>query len=350
MMLNLILNTKLGRWLMLVVVATATSIATSTLTYAQSKPELVVYTYDSFSAEWGAGPLIKAGFEAECDCTLNFVGLDTSLGVLGRVRLEGASSKADVVLGLDTAQAGTARATGLFTDHGLGDVNDRLTLPEATGVWQDEVFVPFDWGYFAFVYDKDRLRNPPQSMAELVDGDHPLTIAIQDARTSTPGFGLLLWLKAIYGDEMASALTKLDEKITTITKGWSEAYGLFLDGEVDMVLSYTTSPSYHRLAEDEQNYDYASFSEGHYMQIEIAGILKSSTQPILAREFLAYLLSPEAQAMLPQSQWMYPVGDVVLPQGFQTKPQPKPLLLADEEVADKQKQWLDEWVAGLTAN
>ena len=334
---------------LLAIITLATAGATTTL--AQSKPELVVYTYDSFAAEWGPGPLIKQGFESECDCTLTFVGLDTSLGILGRIRLEGANSRADVVVGLDTAQSGAARASGLFAPHRLSRLDARLpALPTQIGEWRDDMFVPFDWGYFAFVYDTDRLASPPTSMAELVDSKPDLTLAIQDARTSTPGFGLLLWVKALYGEATSQALAKLDPKITTITKGWSEAYGLFLDGEVDMVLSYTTSPAYHRLAESEQNYDYASFSEGHYMQIEIAGVLRSSRQPDLAREFLAYLISPEAQAMLPQSQWMYPVGGVALPQGFQNKPQPKPLLLDDALVADQQKIWLDEWVAGLTAN
>ena len=37
----------------------------------------------------------------------------------------------------------------------------------------------------------------------------------------------------------------------TVTKGWSEAYGLFLEGEADMVLSYTTSPAYHLIAEED---------------------------------------------------------------------------------------------------
>lgn len=317
-------------------------------TQAQAKPELVVYTYDSFVADWGPGPLIKTGFEAKCGCTLNFVGLDTSLGILGRVRLEGRHSPADIVLGLDTAQSGAARTTGLFAKHGLVGLDTRLNLPPQLGKWQDDVFVPFDWGYFAFVYNRARLPRPPQSMAELIDGGTPLTLAIQDARTSTPGFGLLLWLKALYGDGMAAALAKLDGKIATITKGWSEAYGLFVNGEVDMVLSYTTSPAYHRLAEDQTNYDYASFAEGHYMQIEVAAVLKSSKQPALARQFLAYLVSPEAQALLPQSQWMYPVADIDLPTGFEIKPQPMPLLLDDGLVADKQAAWLEEWVAGLT--
>lgn len=38
-------------------------------------------------------------------------------------------------------------------------------------------------------------------------------------------------------------------KTVTVTKGWSEAYGLFLKGESDLVLSYTTSPAYHIIAE-----------------------------------------------------------------------------------------------------
>ena len=55
---------------------------------AADKPELVIYTYDSFSSEWGPGPVIKAEFEKTCDCTVTFVGLDSSVGVLGRVMIE----------------------------------------------------------------------------------------------------------------------------------------------------------------------------------------------------------------------------------------------------------------------
>src|SRR3546814_1326957 len=54
------------------------------------------------------------------------------------------------------------------------------------------------------------------------------------------------------------------------TKGWSEAYGLFLEGEAPMVLSYSTSPAYHMIAEDEDRYQAAGFAEGHYMQVEVA--------------------------------------------------------------------------------
>ena len=51
---------------------------------------------------------------------------------------------------------------------------------------------------------------------------------IEDPRTSTPGLGLLLWVRELYGDRAPEAWQKLKPRILTVSKGWSEAYGLFL--------------------------------------------------------------------------------------------------------------------------
>ncbi|HEX4297570.1 MAG TPA: thiamine ABC transporter substrate-binding protein, partial [Devosia sp.] len=85
---------------------------------AQDKPTLTIYTYDAFAADYGPGPGLKAGFEKICNCTVDFVATDSSIGALRRVQLEGSSTKADIVLGLDTSLSGEARATGLFAPHG----------------------------------------------------------------------------------------------------------------------------------------------------------------------------------------------------------------------------------------
>ncbi len=78
---------------------------------------------------------------------------------------------------------------------------------------------------------------------------------------------------------------KLAAKTVTVTKGWSEAYGLFLKGESDLVLSYTTSPAYHIIEEKKDNYAAANFSEGHYLQVEVAARTVASKQPELAEKF-----------------------------------------------------------------
>src|SRR5690606_28026800 len=130
---------------------------------AQERPTLTIYTYDGFAAEWGPGVPLKAGFEAVCECTVNWVAADSSIGTLRRVQLEGATTEADLIVGLDTAIAGEARATGLFAEHGL--TLEDLVVP---GGWDDPLFVPVDYSHFAFVYDTDRTDNPPTSFEELV--------------------------------------------------------------------------------------------------------------------------------------------------------------------------------------
>ena len=123
---------------------------------ASDTPVLTVYTYDPLRRNGVPARLLKA-FEATCDCDLNFVALDSSIGILGRVQLEGASSKADIVLGLDNNLMATARETGLFADHGV-KLSGRTALPVE---FSDDVFVPFDWGHFAFVYNAETMPTPP---------------------------------------------------------------------------------------------------------------------------------------------------------------------------------------------
>ncbi|PIY73090.1 MAG: hypothetical protein COY86_08445, partial [Rhodobacterales bacterium CG_4_10_14_0_8_um_filter_70_9] len=64
-------------------------------------PTLTVYTYDSFVTDYGPGPVIEKAFEAECACDLRLVAAGDGAALLGRLRLEGARSEADVALGLD---------------------------------------------------------------------------------------------------------------------------------------------------------------------------------------------------------------------------------------------------------
>ncbi|EKK4002643.1 thiamine ABC transporter substrate binding subunit [Cronobacter sakazakii] len=306
---------------------------------AFAKPVLTVYTYDSFSSEWGPGPKIKTAFEADCGCELKFVALEDGVSLLNRLRMEGKNSKADVVLGLDNNLLQAATATGLFAKSGVpaGEVN-------VPGGWSNDTFVPFDYGWFAFVYDKNKLKNPPKSLKELVESDQKWRVIYEDPRTSTPGLGLLLWMQKVYGDNAPDAWQKLAAKTVTVTKGWSEAYGLFLKGEGDLVLSYTTSPAYHIIEEKKENYAAANFSEGHYLQVEVAARTAASKQPALAEKFLKFMVSPAFQNTIPAGNWMYPVTSVALPEGFNALTRPQTTLqFTSQEVAAQRAQWTSEW-------
>ncbi len=310
---------------------------------AEDKPVLTVYTYDSFVSEWGPGPAVEKAFEATCACDLQYVAPGDAAALLSRVLLEGKDTKADVVLGLDNNLMAEAEASGLFAPRPAADL--ALSLPVT---WDDPIFVPFDWGYFAFVYDKTKVTAPPADFAAL--GASDLKIVIEDPRSSSPGLGLLMWVKAAYGDKAAEIWTGLKDNIVTVTPGWSEAYGLFLKGESDMVLSYTTSPAYHLIAEQDDTKAAAPFAEGHYLQVEVAGKIATSPNGELADQLLAFMTSPAFQTIIPETNWMYPAVTPPegLPKGFETLIQPqKALMLSAAEAAALRDKATEEWRAAL---
>ena len=127
----------------------------------------------------------------------------------------------------------------------------------------------------------------------------------------------------------------------------SEGYGLFTKGEAPLVLSYTTSPAYHEIVEKTEKYKALNFPEGNYLQVEVAGLVKTSKQQPLAKKFLAYLTTPEVQKLIPTTNYMFPVADIGadLPKEFQQIPAPaKSLLIPSGDIAKHRSAWIKEWL------
>jgi thiamine transport system substrate-binding protein len=312
-----------------------------------AQPTLTIYTYDSFTADWGPGPAITKAFEAKCACKLNWVALEDGAALLSRLKIEGKKTKADVILGLDTNLTAEATATGLFAPSDVDVAGLHVPIAWDGKTTESKTFVPYDYGYFAFVYDSEKLPNPPKSLAELASGSDAPKVILMDPRTSTPGLGLLLWVKEVYGDKAKDTWAKITPKVLTVSKGWSEGYGLFVKGEAPMVLSYTTSPAYHQINDKTDKYKALNFPEGNYLQVEVAGRLKSSKQPALAQQFLAFLTTIEVQKLIPTTNYMFPVTDIGadLPKEFKEIPAPaKTLLIPSGDVAKHRTAWIKEWL------
>ncbi|MGJ8525813.1 Thiamine-binding periplasmic protein [Halomonadaceae bacterium LMG 33818] len=307
--------------------------------HAESKQTLNVYTYDSYISNWGPGPAIKKAFESQCRCRVNMVGTDDAGSLLSRLQLEGSSSDADVVLGLDNNQRGQALKTGLMAKLPVGMPSPKLPLE-----WHDTTFMPVDWGWFSFVYNKAQLKNPPDSFDQLLNGHY--RIVIEDPRTSTPGLGLLVWLRQVYGEHAADAWRKLRPQIVTVTGSWSEAYGLFLRGEANLVLSYTTSPVYHQMEEHNDHYAATLFNEGNYMEVEVAAKLAHAPHPQLADQFLKFMASAQVQKLMATGNWMYPAyaSGYPLPAPFAAAPKPaRTLMMAPDKIDANRRAWISEW-------
>ena len=304
--------------------------------------KLTIYTYDSFVSEWGPGPIIQKIFEEKYNADVEFVAVDSAATLLNKVILEGDTSKADIVLGLDMNLFDLAEQSGLFTSHNIKDINNLINLPLK---WETNKFVPYNYGYFSFVYNKANLETPPKSMDELINSTNA-RIVIQDPRTSTPGLGLLTWMKALYGDKAGDEWKKLNKKIISVTKGWTDAYyNFFMAGEADMVLSYTTSPAAHIMFEERYDILATTFEEGNYITIEFAGILNNSQNKDLANKFLNFMLSKEFQSVIPSTNIMYPVTNIKdLPEAFDKLDVPNFIQMDPKEINKNKEKWIDEWL------
>ena len=306
---------------------------------ASKANEVVIWTYDSFDSEWGPGVEVSKRFFEKTGITIRWESYGDAGAVLSHLLLDGKDAKADIILGLDKNYAERALKSGLLEAY--KPAGAEKLFPELT---VDPLFrlIPFDYSYFAIVYDSEKVPNPPQSLEDLTGTAYAKKLILMDPRTSSPGQGFWMWVKAIYGDGWQGYWRRLQPSILTITEGWDTGYGLFTAGEAPVVLSYTTSPGVHLETEGTERYKAAIFSQGHPIQIEVAGLLANAKNKDNAKKFLDFMLSKDFQEVIPLTNWMYPsVADIPLPASFRINPKSdKPLKPNPPAQAE-----IDEWAA-----
>jgi len=305
--------------------------------------ELTIYTYDSFNSEWGPGPVVFKRFEKQCACKLKVVSPGDSGTVLNRVILEKANPKADILLGLNNSELEKSFSYDLWEPYRSPLLRQ---VPADLRVDKKHRVTPFDYGFIAFVYNSQKIKNPPNSLQDLLDPKYRRKIVIENPKTSSPGLSMLHWTIAVFGEEdYLDYWKKLEPNLLSVTNGWSAAYGMFTKGEVPIVLSYVTSPAYHLEYEKTERYRTAVFQDGHYRQIEFAGILKGTKRIKRAREFIDFMLSEKFQNAIPLTNWMFPViQHQPLPDSFRIAPQPKSAPeLNPARVNQQNSKWLKEW-------
>ncbi|MDR1909898.1 MAG: thiamine ABC transporter substrate-binding protein [Spirochaetaceae bacterium] len=279
--------------------------------------EVAVWTYDSFNSEWGPGPEAARIFTEQTGIALRWVNHGDAGELLSRLLIEGEEAGADIILGLDQNLADRALASGFFeayTPVGAERIFPELVLDPSFRL------IPFDYSYFAIVYDSELVPVPPASLEDLTKAEFRGRLILMDPRTSSPGLGFLAWTQEIYGEAWPDYWRRLRPSILTVAEGWGSGYGLFTSGEAPLVLSYTTSPGYHLEYEGTERFQAAIFSQGHPLQIEAAGLLKTAKNRANAEAFLNFMLGDDFQNLIPLSNWMYPVIPAELPESFRINP------------------------------
>jgi len=170
-------------------------------------------------------------------------------------------------------------------------------------------------------------------------------IVIEDPRTSTPGLGLLLWVKSVYSDKAPEAWAKL-RRILTVRPAGPRPTTCSPRGSTDgAVLYYVARVSHDR--DKTERYQAAAFSEGTTSD-RVAGLIKASQNKDLARHFLKFSSWSRRVSMTPFDQQLDDAGirDLRAAAGclqanwsFLQRPSDEPA-----EVEKNRKAWIDEWL------
>lgn len=314
---------------------------------AQNREELVIYAYDSFIS-WGLAEATIHKFEAANNCQVTLIGTGDAGQVLNRAILEKDNPQADIVVGVDNNYLAKALQHDILTPYTPKNID---TVPKDLIFDPSFHLTPFEYGFIAFVYDSQKISQPPTSLEDLTDPKWAGKIILEDPRTSSPGMALLLWTIAAYGeDKYLEYWQRLKPSLLTVVNGWDAAYGMFTNGEAPMVLSYATSPAYHVQTENTTRYLAAPMKDGFYRQIEGVGIVKGAKHQALAEKFIEFMLTPEFQQEIPLTQWVFPVNPTVqLPKSFEYAAKAEKFLtIAPEMIDQNYEKWLKAWTELMT--
>lgn len=274
-----------------------------------------VYASGSFISNWGPGPELKKAFEAHTGLKVNYIEMTDPGITLQKIALSAVESSGDVVAGLD--QFDVVRVSDKVKWKDISALNMNLS----NAVLNDQNlkniditknFVPYDWSGVTFV-KRSETQVSFEHLRDLMSADLKSKIAFEDPRTSSPGLQFLLWVANSFSeDEAIQFLKDINGQAHSFSPSWSTAYGLFKNKNVDLVLSYMTSPIYHLMEENDPNYQAIAFKEGIPVQIEFAGVLASCKNCESANKFISFIQTKEAQKIIMSKNYMLPVDKSVV--------------------------------------
>lgn len=257
----------------------------------------------------------------------------------------------DVAFGVDNTFASRALEEGVFApyDASLPAGADEYLLPgdddgALTPVDNASVCVNVDDTWFA-----DQDLAPPTSLDDLVDPAYRDLFVTPGAATSSPGMAFLLATIAAYGEDgWQDWWTALMANGAKLTDGWSDAYQVDFtqgggQGDRPIVLSYDSSPAF-TVADGETTT--SALLDTCFRQVEYAGVLDGAENPDGAEALVDFLVSPEVQAALPDSMYVFPVDpSVELPAEWaEFAEQPTDPLEVDPAAIDEHRdEWLRDW-------
>ncbi|WP_246142583.1 thiamine ABC transporter substrate-binding protein [Nocardioides rubriscoriae] len=320
----------------------------SSVTTSDGSGKVVLVVHDSFALPDD----LVASFEKANDIDLEIRQSGDAGELTNKLVLTQGDPIGDVSFGVDNAFASRALDADVFAP---ADV----TLPAGAEAYElagddERALVPVDNGNVCVnvddTYFTDKGIDPPQTFEDLTDPAYKGLFVTESAAASSPGLAFLLATIAEYGDDWPAYWERLMANDTRIASSWTDAYQVDFtqgggNGDKPIVTSYDSSPAF-TVAKGSDTSTTSALLDTCFLQVEYAGVLTGAANPEGAKKVLEWLVSPEVQAALPDSMYVFPVADgVALPEAWATFAQrpTDPKAVDPAEVADRRDEWLQEW-------
>lgn len=311
---------------------------------------VVLVTHDSFALP----EELVAAFEEDTGLTLEQRAPGDTGSLVNQLVLTKDDPIGDVVFGIDTTFASRAIDEGVLEPY-------RAELPPGAQehVVDDEGYLsPVDVGDVCVNVDREWFAEngvpEPATLADLTDPAYADLLVVENPATSSPGLAFLLATIGEFGDDgWLGYWDALAANGVKVAGSWSDAYyvdfsGPSSEGDRPLVVSYASSPPYEVTdpATDPADAPTAALLDTCVRQVEYAGVLAGAANPEGARQVVDWLLSPEVQAAIPESMYVYPVDtSVELPESWvRFAPQAEsPYLVDPDAVAENRDAWIQAW-------
>jgi thiamine transport system substrate-binding protein len=309
---------------------------------------VVLITHDSFALREG----LVAQFEARSGLTLEQRAPGDAGALVNQLVLTKDAPLGDVVYGIDNTFASRAITEGVlepYTSPAQPEGLDHLAVDDRghlTPIDVADVCINIDHEWFAEAGIPE-----PTTLTDLTDPALRDLLVVTNPATSSPGLAFLLATIAELGEDgWVEYWAALRDNGVRVASGWSDAYyvdfsGPSSEGDRPLVLSYASSPP-SEVPEGATEAPTSALLDTCFRQVEYAGVLAGAANPEGAQQVVDWLLSPEVQADLPTSMYVYPVHpEVELPESWSTfAPLPEdPLTLDPELVAENRDAWIRTW-------
>jgi thiamine transport system substrate-binding protein len=321
----------------------------------QTQPEatLNVMTHDSFAA---SDSVIKL-FEQQNNVKLNFLKSGDAGAALNKAILTKNSPLADVFYGVDNTFLSRALAAGIYEPYKsplLAQIPAEFKLDPTDNA------LPVDYGDVCINYDKTYFKDKnlpvPQTLEDLTKPEYKGMLVMENPATSSPGLSFLLATIVHFGpDKYLDYWKQLKANGLVVVNGWETAYytnfsGSSGKGPQPMVVSYGTSPAAEVMDASKPITEAPTASiigpDTCFRQIEFVGILKGTTNRVLAEKFVDFMLSTTFQEDMPAQMFVFPVNpQAELPDAFKKYIQipPQPARMDPAEITKNRDTWIKDW-------